>query len=50
MRACGSRMVFCPPLVISRAEVDEMVEKARACFDLTYEEVMGETLSCASVG
>lgn len=50
MRACGNRMVFCPPLVIRRAEVDEMVEKARACFDLTYEEVMGETLSCASVG
>ncbi|MBW4936188.1 aspartate aminotransferase family protein [Marinobacter sp. F4206] len=39
MRACGNRMVFCPPLVITPAEVDEMVEKARECFDLTYDDV-----------
>lgn len=39
MRACGSRMVLSPPLIISRAEVDELVEKARHCFDLTLESV-----------
>ncbi len=39
MRACGSRMVLSPPLVISRSEVDELLEKARRCFDLTLESV-----------
>lgn len=41
MRACGNRMVFSPPLIISRAEVDEMIDKARECFDLTYADVKG---------
>ena len=35
MRAVGSRMVLSPPLVISHAEVDEICEKAKRCFDLT---------------
>lgn len=35
MRACGARMVLSPPLVITRAEVDELLAKARHCFDLT---------------
>lgn len=39
MRAVGSRMVLSPPLVISRAEVDELCEKARLCFDLTLKSV-----------
>lgn len=39
MRAVGSRMVLSPPLVISHAEVDELIEKARLCFDLTLESV-----------
>ncbi|MEH6473456.1 MAG: aspartate aminotransferase family protein [Halopseudomonas sp.] len=39
MRACGSRMVLSPPLVISRGEVDELVDKALRCFDLTLESV-----------
>tara|TARA_B100001063_G_scaffold64399_1_gene58398 strand:+ start:919 stop:2301 length:1383 start_codon:yes stop_codon:yes gene_type:complete len=39
MRAVGSRMVLSPPLVISHAEVDELIEKARICFDLTLESV-----------
>ena len=33
MRAVGDRMVLSPPLVISRDEVDELFEKARAAFD-----------------
>jgi len=39
MRATGSRMILSPPLVISRAEVDELFEKAKKCFDLTYASV-----------
>ncbi|WP_271270995.1 aspartate aminotransferase family protein [Aliamphritea hakodatensis] len=35
MRAVGSRMVLSPPLVISHAEVDEICEKAKLCFDKT---------------
>lgn len=35
MRATGSRMILSPPLVITRAEVDELFEKAKRCFDLT---------------
>lgn len=39
MRAVGSRMVLSPPLVISRDEVDELIEKARLCFELTLKSV-----------
>ncbi len=39
MRAVGSRMVASPPLIISHAEVDELCEKARLCFDLTLQSV-----------
>ncbi len=39
MRAVGRRMVLSPPLVISKAEVDELCEKALKCFDLTLETV-----------
>ncbi len=39
MRAVGSRMVLSPPLVISHAEVDELCQKVRLCFDLTLESV-----------
>ena len=33
MRAVGSTMIMSPPLVISRAQVDELVEKARKTLD-----------------
>ena len=39
MRAVGDTMIIAPPLEISHAEIDEMVEKARKCLDLTYEAV-----------
>lgn len=39
MRAVGSRMVLAPPLIITRAEVDELVSKARHCFNLTARDV-----------
>ncbi len=41
MRAVGDTMIISPPLVISKAEIDELVEKARLCLDLTAAEVLG---------
>lgn len=35
MRAVGDRMIIAPPLVITRAQVDEMVALIRKCLDLT---------------
>ena len=35
MRAVGNRMIIAPPLVISRAQIDEMVALIRRCLDLT---------------
>jgi putrescine aminotransferase len=35
MRAVGDRMIIAPPLVITRAQIDEMVALARRCLDLT---------------
>ena len=37
MRATGDRMLLSPPLVIKRAEIDELVEKAARCLRLTAE-------------
>src|SRR5690606_25268437 len=39
MRAVGDTMIIAPPLVISREEIDELVEKARKCLDLTLEAI-----------
>lgn len=35
MRAVGDRMIVAPPLVISRAQIDEMMALIRRCLDLT---------------
>ena len=35
MRAVGDRMIVAPPLVITRAQIDEMVSLIRRCLDLT---------------
>ena len=35
MRAVGDSMIVAPPLVITREQVDELVEKAWRCLDLT---------------
>jgi len=40
MRAVGDRMIIAPPLVISKDEIDELVEKARKCLDLTARAVL----------
>ncbi|MFZ4874905.1 aspartate aminotransferase family protein [Janthinobacterium sp. Mn2066] len=39
MRAVGERMIVAPPLVITRAQIDEMVALIRLCLDKTYAEV-----------
>jgi putrescine aminotransferase len=39
MRAVGDRMIVAPPLVITRAQVDELVTLARRCLDLTLADV-----------
>ncbi|WP_220804387.1 aminotransferase class III-fold pyridoxal phosphate-dependent enzyme, partial [Pseudomonas sp. NCCP-436] len=39
MRAVGDTMIIAPPLVISEAEIDELVEKARKCLDLTWRQL-----------
>jgi len=38
MRAVGDRMIIAPPLVMTRPQIDEMVELIRHCLDLTHEE------------
>jgi putrescine---pyruvate transaminase len=41
MRAVGDTMIISPPLVISLAEIDELVSKARLCLDLTLQVLQG---------
>ena len=41
MRAVGDTMIIAPPLVISPAQIDELLEKAFTCLDLTLKEVQG---------
>ncbi|MBD9483436.1 aspartate aminotransferase family protein [Pseudomonas sp. PDM14] len=40
MRAVGDTMIIAPPLVISKSEIDELIEKARKCLDLTARAVL----------
>jgi putrescine aminotransferase len=35
MRAVGDRMIVAPPLVVTRAQLDEMAALVRHCLDLT---------------
>ena len=39
MRATRDTMIMAPPLVIERSQVDEMIEKARRCLDLTAADI-----------
>jgi putrescine aminotransferase len=39
MRAVGDRMIVAPPLVMTTAQIDEMVERIRYCLDLTLKDV-----------
>jgi putrescine aminotransferase len=42
MRAVGDRMIIAPPLVITRAQIDEMVALIRRCLDLTLADVRAQ--------
>ena len=42
MRAVGNRMIVAPPLVISRAQIDEMAALIRRCLDLTLADARRE--------
>ncbi len=35
MRAVGDTMIISPPLIINEAQIDELIDKARKCLDLT---------------
>ncbi len=39
MRAVGDRMIIAPPLIMTRAQIDEMIQKIRYCLDLTLADV-----------
>jgi putrescine aminotransferase len=39
MRAVGDAMIVSPPLIVEHAHIDELVEKARRCLDLTAEAI-----------
>lgn len=39
MRAVGDRMVIAPPLTLTHAEADDLIDKAHKVVDLTYEHV-----------
>jgi putrescine aminotransferase len=41
MRAVGDRMIIAPPLIMTHAQIDEMVALIRRALDLTLEEVRG---------
>jgi putrescine aminotransferase len=42
MRAVGNRMIIAPPLVITRAQIDEMMDLIRRCLDLTLADARRE--------
>jgi putrescine aminotransferase len=44
MRAVADRLIIAPPLVITRDEIDELIEKARMALDRTLETVGAEGL------
>jgi putrescine---pyruvate transaminase len=44
MRACWDTMVLAPPLVITRKEIDLLVQLARVALDATYTEVRSEVV------
>jgi putrescine aminotransferase len=45
MRAVGDRMIIAPPLVMTRAEIDEMVQRIRAALDDTLAELQKRALA-----
>ena len=50
MRAVGDRMIIAPPLVMTRAQIDEMVALIRHCLDLTLADVQAARLGLTASG
>ncbi|OUS19501.1 aspartate aminotransferase family protein [Rhodobacterales bacterium 59_46_T64] len=48
MRHVGDRMIICPPLVITKAEVDLLIERARKSLDETLEKASADGLMVAA--
>ena len=46
MRAVGDRMIVAPPLVMTRAQIDEMVALIRSCLDLTLRRREARAAGC----
>ncbi len=44
MRHVGDRMIIAPPLVISKAEIDTLIERATRALDETYELIKADGL------
>ena len=42
MRAVRDTMIISPPLIITRAQIDELVDKAKRCLDLTLAKVQAD--------
>ena len=40
MRAVGERMIIAPPLVMTRAQIDEMIALIRSCLDATHADLL----------
>ena len=47
MRHVGDKMIISPPLVINKAEIDELAEKAWKCLDMTHAEAKKQGLMVA---
>jgi putrescine aminotransferase len=39
MRAVGDRMIIAPPLVITKAQIDDMMHLINKCLDATLDEL-----------
>lgn len=39
MRAVGDKMIISPPLIMTKSEIDELIEKATLCLDLTAKDL-----------
>ena len=39
MRAVGDTMIISPPLVASKANIDELIQKAKQCLNITLERI-----------
>lgn len=39
MRATGDTMIVAPPLILSKEQIDELIEKVRSALDITYQQL-----------